>query len=1051
MYHCHIQFYYVGSEDPVWEVVKGITPLDHFSHAFSNSDRPDAKHAAEADVILVNMENQDVLESLEELVENKTPDCQLIVLAKQEVIAQCTEWMAEINDIWTMPMSDAEIRFRFQRWQQSYRQEKEFWQTSQYLEATINNIPSLVWYKDKDGIHEKVNDSFCRTVNKKKQQVEGRGHAYIWDVEQDDPACIESEQKVMSKRKTYVSEEIIQTGRGERILTTYKSPLYDLDGSVMGTVGVGIDISQERAYEEEIVQKNVTLERIFTTLDCGVMRHTVDGSRIISVNRAALKILGYESREELEKAGFAMIAPSVMEEDQEKLRSCIKQLKEEGDNVNVEYRVKHQNGEILHVMGNVKLLQENGELFYQRFLLDCTTQKLREKRERMEHEKRQMELVQALSIDFNLVCFFDLDTGKGSSLRVDDGYHLENIFSGEIMLQESMEQYIQTFVLESDQEVLRLACSVDNLRGKLEQKSSYYVNYRIFRDGELKYYQMRAVRTGVWEENHGIVIGFRSVDEEIRSEMEQNALLEEALLEANKANKAKSVFLSNMSHDIRTPMNAIVGFTTLALTHLNNSEQVEGYLNKIMTSGNHLLNLINDVLDMSRIESGKMQLDEKPCNLSEIVHGLCNIIQADARKKQMELSVDIVDVWDEEIHCDELRLNQVLLNLLSNAIKYTPEGGKIYIRVTERPAEQEDSAEYEFYIQDNGIGMSEEFVARIFDPFEREQNSTINKIQGTGLGMAITKNIVELMNGTIAVQSEQDVGTEVILNFTFHKNTEAKEAQILPEYQNYKALVVNGNSTTCDSVASMLKRMGMHADQAVSAQEAIQQTQKAKTQGDSYRVYVIDRMLPDQDGIDLTRQIREELSEDNPVILLSAYDWSGLEEDAREAGVAAFCNKPLFFSEIRKSLQETGDQEQPKNKSSQEEMAVTHAGRILLAEDLDLNQEIAEAILTEAGFQVEIADNGQIAVEMLENSESGYYQLILMDIQMPVMNGYEATKAIRKLKNKELAAVPIVAMSANAFEEDKQEALQAGMNGHIAKPIDVKVLFETLQEILSDR
>lgn len=1049
MYHCHIQFYFVGLSDDVLEVVKGISPYDHFSHTFSVSDSVEQDQIVGADVILVKLEKQNVSEILRDLTANKTPGCQLIVLAEQETIAQCTEWLEEIHDIWTMPMLAEEIQFRFQRWQQSYRQEKDYWQTSQYLEATINHIPSMVWYKDKDGVHEKVNDSFCHTVNKEKQQVEGRRHAYIWDVAQDDPACIESEQKVMNSKKTYVNEETIQTGQGERILTTYKSPLFDLDGSVMGTVGVGIDITQERAYEQEIIQKNDTLERIFTTLDCGVMRHTIDGSRIISVNRAALKILGYETQEELEEAGFHMIAPSVLKEDQEKLRSCIRQLKEEGDNVNVEYRVKHQNGELLHVMGNVKLLRENGELFYQRFLLDCTTQKLREKRERMENEKRQTELVQALSIDFNLVCFFDLDTGKGNSLRVDDGYQLEDIFGRELMLKESMEQYIQTFVLESDQEVLRLACSVDNLRRKLEQKSSYYVNYRIFRDGELKYYQMRVVRTGIWEENHGVVIGFRSVDEEIRSEMEQNALLEDALLEANKANKAKSVFLSNMSHDIRTPMNAIVGFTTLALTHLEHREQVEAYLNKIMTSGNHLLNLINDVLDMSRIESGKMQLDEKPCNLSDIMHGLYNIIQADARAKQLELCIDIVDVWDEEIRCDELRLNQVLLNLLSNAIKYTPEGGNIYIRVMERSIEEEEIAEYEFYIRDNGIGMSEEFVSHIFDPFEREQNSTINKIQGTGLGMAITKNIVELMDGAITVRSEQNVGTEVMLTFKFQRNMEAKEPEVLSEYQDCRALVVNGNPITCDSLVNMLKRLGMHADRALSAQEAIQQTRQIKSRGDSYQVYVIDCMLADQDGITLARQIREELPGENPVIILSAYDWSNLEDNAREAGVAALCNKPLFFSEIRKSLQETQNQELPGNKPVQKEMSVTHAGRILLAEDLDLNQEIAEAILTEAGFRVDIADNGQIALEMLKNSEPGYYQLILMDIQMPVMNGYEATKAIRKLRNAELASVPIVAMSANAFEEDKQEALQAGMNGHIAKPIDVKVLFETLQEILN--
>ena len=278
---------------------------------------------------------------------------------------------------------------------------RDFWQTSQYLEATINNVPNLVWYKDKNGIHKKVNDSFCRTVNKTKAQVEGQGHAYIWDVEYDDPACIESERQVMSTRKTCVSQEEIQAGGGTRLLTTYKSPLYDLDGSVMGTVGVAIDVTQEKAYEKEILNKNQTLETIFTTLDCGVMRHTIDGTRVLSINKAALKILGYESQEELMEDGFNLVAASVVESDQIKLRKAMQTLQKAGDSVSVEYRVRHKNGDLLHVMGNVKLLQAGRELIYQRFLLDCTAQKLREKK----NEQRQMELIQALSIDYDVVCF----------------------------------------------------------------------------------------------------------------------------------------------------------------------------------------------------------------------------------------------------------------------------------------------------------------------------------------------------------------------------------------------------------------------------------------------------------------------------------------------------------------------------------------------------------------------------------------------------------------------------------------------------------------------
>ena len=324
-----------------------------------------------------------------------------------------------------------------------------------------------------------------------------------------------------------------------------------------------------------------------------------------------------------------------------------------------------------------------------------------------------------------------------------------------------MALYIQKFVYEEDREIMSQVCSLNRLKAELSKNKIFYINYRTLQNKEMSFYQMKAVRAGVGEDMHGIVLGFRSVDEEIRSEMEKKNLLEDALSQANRASKAKSVFLSNMSHDIRTPMNAIVGFTALAITHINQKDQVEEYLKKIMTSGNHLLSLINDVLDMSRIESGKIHLDEKPCSLPDILHSLRNILQADIRAKQLELYIDTVDVLDEEIFCDKLRLNQVLLNLMSNAVKYTGAGGIISIRITEKPGAPAGQANYEFCIKDTGIGMDEEFVSHIFEPFEREKNSTISGIQGTGLGMAITKNIVDMMNGTIEVKSERNVGTEI--------------------------------------------------------------------------------------------------------------------------------------------------------------------------------------------------------------------------------------------------------------------------------------------------
>ncbi len=1054
MYHCHIHFYLAGCPYRFAKVIKEIPVPEHFTHTFSESSTPQKELAAEADVVLACIADMDVEEALGALLTDRRQDSQLILLANSSQIGQLSAALPHIWDIWTLPLSEEELSFRFLRWQSTYKMEKDFWETSHFLEATINHVPNLIWYKNREGLHEKVNECFCETVGKTKQQVEGRDHFYIWDVDPNDPAnnandCMESDNEVMNSRITRVSEEVVKTGDGTKLLTTYKSPLYDLDGSVMGTVGVAIDVTQERAYEKEVIQKSQTLENLFTTLECGVMCHTLDGRRIISVNKSALDILGYESQEELMERGFDMVASSVVDPDKETLRRSIQSLKKEGDSVSVEYRVRHRNGDILYIMGNIKLIRENGNLAYQRFLLDCTAQKQREHKERIENERRQMELIQALTIDYNLVCFFDLDTDEGKLLQIkdQDTSLFGSVFSGKLIFSESTERYIQEFVHEEDRDMLRGFLSLEKMKEGLAERLLFYTNYRTVQNGEVKYYQLKVVRAGRWNEGHGMVLGLRSVDEETRKEMEQKALLEDALLQANRASKAKSIFLSNMSHDIRTPMNAIVGFTALAMTHIDHREQVEEYLKKIMTSGNHLLSLINDVLDMSRIESGKMHLDEQECSLPDILHGLRNIIQADIRAKQLEFYIDAVDVIHEEIYCDKLRLNQVLLNLLGNSIKYTGPGGLVTMRIRETPLAPAGHANFEFAIKDTGIGMSEEFVRRIFEPFERERNSTISKIQGTGLGMAITKNIVDMMNGSIRVKSEQGVGTEFLVSLTFRLQNVKKEVQDIPELKNCRALVVDDDFNTCDSVSYMLQQIGMRAEWTMSGKEAVLRTRQASMRGDGYSVYIIDLLLPDLNGIEITRRIRKEMGEDVPIIVLTAYDWSDIEDEALEAGVTAFCSKPLFMSELRSCLHSaihTEEKQAPAVKDSLHH----HRGRILLAEDNELNQEIATAILGEAGFTIDVAENGQIALDMLKKSEPGYYQLVLMDVQMPVMNGYEAATCIRQLEDKALSSIPILAMTANAFEEDKKEALKCGMNGHIAKPIDVNTLFETLDRML---
>ncbi len=1052
MYHCHLQIYLISRQPDGFAAIRDMAPMEFFTHTFFESSEPQQALAARADLILVDLQGMDAACETKKLAAWKKPEADLVVLAGKEQVQVLEDCLSQISDLWTLPLSQGELRFRFLRWQQNCKTRKDYWEASQYLESTINSVPNLIWYKDKDGVHEKVNDSFCQAVSKTKTQVQGRRHAYIWDVEQDDPACIESERIVMETRETRISGECIQTQEGSRLLTTYKSPLYDLDGSVMGTVGVAIDVTKEQEYAQELLQRSQTLEAIFTSMDCGIMCHSLDGSRITRINGAALRILGYESQEELMAAGFDMMASSVLEEDRARLQESFKTLEKEGDSINVAYRIQHTAGDVLYIMGNIKLIREDGELVYQRLLLDCTAQKQREELKQQEKERHQIELIHALSIEYSLVCYFDLNTGAGNALRSGDcgADILQTIFSGDLVLEECMGRYIETCVYDDDKEAMREAATCGWLERELSHKNKKmcFINYRTNCCGELRYFQMAAVRAGQWDENRGIVLGLRSVDEEIRSEMEKKALLEDVLSQANRASKAKSVFLSNMSHDIRTPMNAIIGFTTLAITHIDHREQVEMYLKKIVTSGNHLLSLINDILDMSRIESGKMHLEEKPCSLPDILHNLRSIIQADVHSKQLELYMDAMDVQNEDIYCDGLRLNQVLLNLLSNAVKYTGAGGKVAIKVVEIAGAPAGYANFEFRIMDTGIGMSEEFVSHIFEPFERERNSTISGIQGTGLGMSITKNIVDLMNGSIEVKSKQGVGTECIVSFTFRLYAGKKEPQTIPELKGLRALVVDDDFNTCDSVTSMLQQIGLRAEWTLSGKEAVLRTRQAVMRSDNYFVYVIDWLLPDMNGVEVARRVRQEVGKEVPIIVLTAYDWSDIEDEALEAGVTAFCSKPLFLSELKgclNSIVNSGREQEALERRPEP----VRKGRILLTEDNELNQEIAVAILEGAGFTTDVAENGQVAVEMLSSSQPGYYQLVLMDVQMPVMNGYEATRAIRRLENRKLADIPILAMTANAFEEDKQEALRSGMNGHIAKPINIELLMKELDQILN--
>lgn len=540
------------------------------------------------------------------------------------------------------------------------------------------------------------------------------------------------------------------------------------------------------------------------------------------------------------------------------------------------------------------------------------------------------------------------------------------------------------------------------------------------------------------------------IEQQTNAELRQlRSAAEDALAAAEFANRAKSTFLSNMSHDIRTPMNAILGFAALATAKIDNTERVKDCLAKILSSGNHLLSLINDILDMSRIESGKIRLDEQEANLSDMLHDIKTIISGQIHAKHIELYMDVLDVTDENVVCDKTRLNQVLLNLLSNAVKFTMPGGTVSVRVIQLPNAPEGRGLYEIRVKDTGIGMSAEFVKHVFEPFERESTVSVSRIQGTGLGMAISKNIIDMMGGTIECLSEKGKGTEFVIRIALKLQKAVFAPVPIEALAGLKALVVDDDFNTCDSVSKMLVKVGMRSEWTLSGRESVLRARQSIEIGDPFRVYIIDWRLPDMNGLEVTRQIRA-LGDDTPIIILTAYDWSDIETEARAAGVTAFCSKPMFLSDLREALLSTvGRQKTPQPDEKPEGVGARFAGRrLLLVEDNELNREIATEILAAEGFGIDWAENGEEAVLKVAGSAARPYDVVLMDIQMPIMGGCEATRRIRALDDPALASVRILAMTANAFDEDRREAEKAGMDGFLSKPINIREVMETIELVL---
>ncbi len=775
MYHCHIQFFLIGEQPQLFELFKAMPPMEQFTYSFSQSGQPEPALIAGADVILADLRGADPEQTLAAVSVHLRKDAQFIVLAEREQAAGLSGHLNALTDLWPLPASEEELRFRFLRWQQACKWKKDAWQTSQYLEAVINSTPSLVWFKDKDGIHEKVNDAFCTTVNKTKQQVQGQRHAYIWNVDQDDPVCIESERIVMDQEQTLISEEQIQTGDGPRLLTTYKSPLYDLDGSVMGTVGVAIDITRERRYHQELVN---------------------------------------------------------------------------------------------------------------------------------------------------------------------------------------------------------------------------------------------------------------------------------ALHMAQAASKAKSAFLSNVSHDIRTPMNAIIGFLELMRNEVDNPNAVMEYNKRIAAASQHLLGLINDVLDMNKIESGSTTLSISEMDLPEVISEINSIIRPQANAKKQTFDILATHMDHEHLMGDKMRVNQILINLLSNAVKYTQENGSIQLRVEELPQVVDDYSRIRFSVSDNGLGMSEEYLKVIFDPFTREETKVTHEIQGTGLGMAITKSLVDLMGGTIKVKSKPGEGSTFTVELELRIQEREDDPCFWTDHKVARIIVADDDEEVCRTIVNAMSKTGVKTDYATGGEAAFQMIREAWEAGQPYDILLLDWKMPDLSGLGTARLIQHDYPGRILILLLTACDWSEIEQEAKEVGIDHFMAKPFFISTFKEALRQIMDR-QKKLKTDQSD--VVQGKHILIVDDIEVNRIILLKILNALGAVCDLAANGQEAVDKFNASQPGDYDLILMDVKMPVMDGYMATRIIRGSNHPSAKSLPIIAMTANAFVDDVRAAIESGMNAHIAKPVQIDNLKATLHQVLGSR
>lgn len=837
------------------------------------------------------------------------------------------------------------------------------------------------------------------------------------------------------------------------------------DGSIKWIVDSGKRVTDENGQKlvysfyndvTELEERNTELRNALTminhmvrSLKCGIFAYRLPRREILLLNNEAKYLFGWNGRDADININSIM-REHIFPEDISVMSGSVKSIHEPGDEAAYEFRIRHDDGRVCRVQVNSRMLEfDDGSRFILSAMLDVTEKS--ELTEIINEERSQYR--DALLTNCEYAYSFDLTEGV-----ITDEYvtkHGVNPFRKyDIKLPVRFDDFMRRWLdgakprfldPEMDRELSRKAMLEKFGRGERSAEVEYYSKEND------TYTRVTSLLSRSERNGHimAVIVGTDTTKSRKAEASAKQALLD-AYEAARRANSAKSDFLSRMSHDIRTPINAIIGMTAIAGTHLDDPERVTDCLGKITVSSGHLLSLINEVLDMSKIESGKVDLNEEEFNLSDLVDALISMIRPQIKAKNQTLKVSIRDVVHEKVIGDKLRIQQSFLNLAGNAVKYTPAGGNINIFITEKTRRNERAGRYEFIFEDNGIGMSPEFVDHIFEPFSRATDSRVSKITGSGLGLAITDNLVRMMNGDIKVESELGKGSRFTVNISL-KLGESEEISY-DAFTDLPVLIADDEEATCENACRMLSEMGMKGEWVTDGNSAVEKVIGRHESGEDYFAVILDWKMPRMDGVQVTKEIRRRIGPDVPIIIISAYDWSDIELEARAAGADAFISKPLFKSRLARVFHEMISGEDKSNTETDIDdlkKADFSGKRILLAEDNELNTEIAVELLEMTGLTVECAENGQIAADKFAASEQGYYDLIFMDIQMPIMNGNEAARAIRAMNRRDAKGIPIVAMTANAFNDDVQASVNAGMNEHISKPLDLKILVKTLNKWLS--